>query len=147
MGTMKRYTSFFATLCLTLFVMASAHAQSVSIAAAMMQEDLEVIKPASETAETAAPAVQFNFPELDKPLPAIKYPVKAKQFKIQGRVLVEYTVNAKGRVEDIQILRGPGGGCKAEVRRILRAARFVPAVDADGNPVATRYLSGFDFRL
>lgn len=143
---MKRFILSFATLLLVLMTaLAPVRAQSVSIAAVLMNEDLEVIRP--EATATEAWTVQFSFPELSKPLPAIVYPVRAKKFNIQGRVLVEYTVNEKGRAEDIEILRGPSAGCKKEVKRVLRAARFKPVLDEDGNPVATRFLSGFDFRL
>lgn len=36
---------------------------------------------------------------------------------------------------------------RGEVKRLLRAARFEPILDADGQPVATRFRSAFDFRL
>ena len=137
---MKRYTLLPATLSLILFLATvPAVAQTVAVAAADVVADTDAI--------TDGPAVQPGFPALRKPMPALVYPVKAEQFQIEGRVLVEYTVNKRGRAKDVRILDGPGGGCGEEVKRVLRAARFQPILDADGQPVETRFRSAFDFKL
>lgn len=137
---MKRYTLLPATLSLILFLATvPAVAQTVAVADADVVADTDAI--------TDGPAVQPGFPALRKPMPALVYPVKAEQFQIEGRVLVEYTVNKRGRAKDVRILDGPGGGCGEEVKRVLRAARFQPILDADGQPVETRFRSAFDFKL
>ena len=141
---MKRYTLLPATLLLILFLAtAPAVAQTVAVADADVVADTEAIA----ATDTDGPAVQPGFPALRKPMPALVYPVKAEQFQIEGRVLVEYTVNKRGRAKDVRILDGPGGGCGEEVKRVLRAARFQPILDADGHPVETRFHSAFDFKL
>lgn len=135
---MKRYTLLYVALALILFLVTTpATAQSVAVAQADVVADTDA----------DGPVVHLGFPALRKPMPALVYPVRAEQFQIEGRVLVEYTVNKKGRAKDVRILKGPGGGCEEEVKRVLRAARFQPILDADGQPVATRYRSAFDFSL
>ena len=137
---MKRYTLLPAALLMILFLATTpAVAQTVAVADA----DTDTIA----AADTDGMAIQPGFPALRKPMPALVYPVKAERFQIEGRVLVEYTVNKRGRAKDVRILDGPGGGCGDEVKRVLRAARFKPILDADGQPVETRFRSAFDFKL
>ena len=144
---MNRYALLSAALSLILLlVTAPAVAQSVTVAEAMVNDSLTT-SLAATAHDADSPPVQFGFPALRKPMPALVYPVKAEQFRIEGRVLVEYTVNKRGRAKDVRVLDGPGFGCKEEVKRVLRAVRFQPILDADGKPVATRFRSAFDFSL
>ena len=143
---MKRYTLLPVALSLILLlVTAPATAQTVTVADAVKNEDALTTSPAATAHDTDS--VQVGFPTLRKPMSELVYPVKAKQFQIEGRVLVDYTVNKRGRARDVSIIKGPGFGCKEEVKRLLRAARFEPILDADGQPVATRFRSAFDFHL
>ena len=139
---MKRYTLLYVALALILFLVTTpAAAQTVAVASPNTHADTDAV------ADADSQAVQLGFPALRKPMPALVYPVKAEQFQIEGRVIVEYTVNKRGRAKDVRILKGPGFGCEDEVKRVLRAARFAPILDAAGKPVATRFRSAFDFNL
>ena len=95
----------------------------------------------------ASGPARVGLPPLRKPLPEPVYPVAAEQFGVQGRVVAEFVVNRKGRARDIRILHSPGRGCGDEVLRVLRAARFQPALDAEGQPSTQRYVTAFVFRL
>ena len=49
----------------------------------------------------------------------IKYPQMAKESGIQGRVFVTFVVERDGRVTDVRVLRGIGGGCDEEAIRVV----------------------------
>lgn len=49
----------------------------------------------------------------------IKYPVDAKKKGIQGKVFVSFVVEKDGKVSDVKVLRGIGGGCDEEAVRVI----------------------------
>lgn len=49
----------------------------------------------------------------------IQYPEKALKEGIQGRVFVNFIVEADGRVSETKVLRGIGGGCDEEALRVV----------------------------
>lgn len=49
----------------------------------------------------------------------ISYPEEAKLKKIQGRVFVSFIVEKDGKVGNVKILRGIGGGCDEEALRVV----------------------------
>ncbi len=49
----------------------------------------------------------------------ITYPAMAKQEGIQGRVFVNFVVEADGSVTNVKVLRGIGGGCDEEAVRVV----------------------------
>jgi periplasmic protein TonB len=51
----------------------------------------------------------------------IKYPQMAKESGIQGRVFVTFVVERDGRVTDVRVLRGIGGGCDEEAVRVVES--------------------------
>ncbi|MCD4747495.1 MAG: energy transducer TonB [Bacteroidales bacterium] len=51
----------------------------------------------------------------------IKYPIIARESGIQGTVYMTFVVEKNGRVTDIKILRGIGGGCDEEAIRVIKA--------------------------
>ncbi len=50
----------------------------------------------------------------------IKYPQMAKESGISGTVYVTFVVDEKGRVADVRVLRGIGGGCDEEAVRVVK---------------------------
>lgn len=118
-----------------LFWSVPAHGQIVSVAT----PDI--------TPEDSALTVRYGMPELRDQLPELVYPVQAKQYLIEGRVLVDFVVGEQGRVVRSEILKSLGYGCDEEVLRVLRRARFSPVLDAVGQPQRTRYITAFDFKL
>ena len=50
----------------------------------------------------------------------IVYPQIAKESAIQGTVYVSFVVDSKGKVTDVKVLRGIGGGCDEEALRVVR---------------------------
>lgn len=49
----------------------------------------------------------------------ITYPATAKKEGIQGRVFVNFIIEKDGRVSEVKILRGIGGGCDEEALRVV----------------------------
>jgi periplasmic protein TonB len=50
----------------------------------------------------------------------IVYPQMAKENNIQGTVYVSFVVDTKGKVTDVKLLRGIGGGCDEEAIRVVK---------------------------
>lgn len=53
----------------------------------------------------------------------LRYPARAAENGIQGSVIVSFLVNSDGKIEDVKILHGIGGGCDEEA---LRVVKFMP---------------------
>ncbi len=67
----------------------------------------------------------------------IQYPDSAYANGIEGKVIVTVVVNEEGLVDSSGVKRGIGGGCDEEALRVLREARFTPAL-SQGTPVKVR---------
>ncbi len=48
----------------------------------------------------------------------IEYPEMAKEMGITGKVWIRFTVDKTGDIKDIKVLRGIGGGCDEEAKRV-----------------------------
>lgn len=77
----------------------------------------------------------------------IKYPQKATEERIQGRVFVQFVVNSKGKISDVVTVKGIGGGCDEEAARILREAPDWNPGKQRGKPVSVRMVLPITFKL
>ncbi|MFA6923047.1 MAG: TonB family protein [Bacteroidales bacterium] len=69
----------------------------------------------------------------------IKYPQMAKESGIQGRVFITFVVDENGKVIDVKVLRGIGGGCDEEAVRVVKQMPpWVPGKQA-GKAVRVQY--------
>ncbi|RLD59252.1 MAG: hypothetical protein DRJ05_06685 [Bacteroidetes bacterium] len=50
----------------------------------------------------------------------IKYPEEARKNGVQGRVFVTFVVEEDGKLSDVKILKGIGGGCDEEAVRVIK---------------------------
>ncbi|MBD78505.1 MAG: hypothetical protein CL840_06275 [Crocinitomicaceae bacterium] len=50
----------------------------------------------------------------------IQYPAEAKEQGIEGIVYVTFVIKANGKVTDVEVLRGIGGGCDKEAKRVIK---------------------------
>jgi len=75
----------------------------------------------------------------------IPYPAEARKLEIQGDVKLEVTINEKGIVTAVTVLKDPGGGLGEAAAKALKKFRFSPAVTDDGKPVSytIKYLYSF----
>ncbi len=76
----------------------------------------------------------------------IHYPEIARIAGIQGKVIIQFVVDEKGRVVDPTVVRGIGAGCDEEALKAVRTARFV-AGRQEGKPVRVRMSLPVVFRL
>lgn len=68
----------------------------------------------------------------------LEYPRIAKRGGIEGKVLLSFVVDSQGKVSDIEVLRGIGGGCDEEAVRVLKLApKWNPGLQR-GHPVKSR---------
>ena len=49
----------------------------------------------------------------------VKYPEKAKDENISGRVFISFVIEKDGSVSNVKVLRGIGGGCDEEAARVI----------------------------
>lgn len=69
----------------------------------------------------------------------IVYPQEAKDNKIEGRVIVTFVVEKDGSISSIRVLRDIGGGCGAEVVRVVKLMpKWKPGMQ-NGKPVRVQY--------
>ncbi len=76
----------------------------------------------------------------------MEYPRKAKQREITGKVFVSFTVDRLGNVQDIEVLKGIGGGCDEEARRVIALTKWEPGKQR-GKPVRVRMVLPVVFDL
>ncbi len=65
----------------------------------------------------------------------LKYPLKAVPMKLEGKVYVGFTVKADGSVENVESMRGIGGGCDEEAVRIVKNMPKWKPGESKGKPV------------
>ncbi len=77
----------------------------------------------------------------------IKYPQMARESGIQGTVYVTFVVEKDGKVTNVQILRGIGGGCDEEAIRVIQnMPRWNPGKQR-GKPVRVQFNMPIKFTL
>ncbi len=54
----------------------------------------------------------------------LSYPEEALTQKIEGTVHLRYGINHKGKVTDVHVIKGVGGGCTEEAIRLVNLLRF-----------------------
>lgn len=77
----------------------------------------------------------------------IKYPEAAQEQGIQGRVFVQFVIEADGSVSEAKILRGIGGGCDEEaVRVVMLMPKWIPG-EQKGEAVRVMFNIPINFTL
>lgn len=64
----------------------------------------------------------------------MEYSREAIDAKVDGNIMVSFTVNADSTVSDVSIIMGMDYGINEEFVRVLKTLRFVPAT-VDKNPI------------
>lgn len=77
----------------------------------------------------------------------IHYPQMAKESGIQGTVFVTFVIDEKGRVADVKVLRGIGGGCDEEAIRVVKMMPPWNAGKQSGKPVRVQFNMPIKFTL
>lgn len=77
----------------------------------------------------------------------IQYPQVAKESGISGTVYVSFVVDSKGRVTDVKVLRGIGGGCDEEAVRVIKIMPHWNPGKQAGKPVRVQFTMPIRFTL
>lgn len=77
----------------------------------------------------------------------LKYPTQARRMGVEGTVIVVFVINTDGSIQDVEVLRGIGGGCDEEALKIVRAAPKWEPGKQRGKPVRTRMRLPIRFKL
>lgn len=77
----------------------------------------------------------------------IKYPQLARESGIQGTVYVTFVVETNGRVTDVRVLRGIGGGCDEEAVRVIQMMPNWKSGKQRGKPVRVQFNMPIRFTL
>ena len=76
-----------------------------------------------------------------------KYPAMARENNIEGTVFISFVVEKDGSVSDVKILRGIGGGCDEEAKRVIKnLPNFTPGRQ-NGRPVRVQFNVPVKFKL
>jgi len=77
----------------------------------------------------------------------LKYPTQARRMGVEGTVIVVFVINTDGSIQDVEVLRGIGGGCDEEaVKVVTNAPKWEPGKQR-GKPVRTRMRLPIRFKL
>ncbi len=77
----------------------------------------------------------------------INYPAAARQDQITGTVYISFVINKEGEIENIETVRGIGGGCEEEAIRVIREMPAWKAGRQNGQAVKVHYLLPVSFQL
>lgn len=138
---MKKLTSLSLFLLFGVFDYAIAQ-----VALAPVQSDT------AKTAEAEILTFPEEMPQFDGDIhtylaKGLKYPNKAKEMKIQGRVIAQFVVTEEGKVTQIEILRSPDILLSNEVIRLIETMPLWKPGSQNGKPVKVRYTLPVSFKL
>lgn len=69
----------------------------------------------------------------------LQYPSEIKEAGISGKVIVQFVVTEKGKLEDIKITKDPCEGCGEEVIRVIKMMPDWKPGYQNGKPVNVRF--------
>jgi len=74
------------------------------------------------------------------------YPEAAKANKIQGDIMVVFFVEPDSTASEVKAMKDLGHGTKEEAERLIRAAKFLPALQ-NGKPIRQQMMVSVPFRI
>jgi periplasmic protein TonB len=77
----------------------------------------------------------------------VRYPKRARDTGIEGTVYIEFTINKRGKMADLKVLRGVDGGCTEEALRVINAMEDWCPGKNSGTPVGVRFNVPIKFTL
>lgn len=77
----------------------------------------------------------------------LSYPNQAKRLGIEGMVLIRFVVNKDGSIQDIELIRGIGGGCDQEAIEVIENSPEWSPGKMRGLPVRSRMVIPIKFKL
>lgn len=136
---MTKLTIFFAACC--FFFSLQLSAQEMAHVGPVSNADNSEMTTNPSLADRFAPTFADDF------LPVVDYPELAREYAVEGMVVVEVEVAASGQVTPIRIARPLFKACDdAAWNAAAQLPRMLPAVK-NGRPVAKRVMVPFRFSL
>jgi len=89
------------------------------------------------------PEVEGGLPSLYK---TIRYPDIARKAGISGRVYVMAFIDESGNVNDVQVIKGIGGGCDEAAIEAIKKTKFIPGKNK-GQAVKVKLSLPINFQL
>lgn len=77
----------------------------------------------------------------------LKYPARARDNNIEGKVMVAFIVDKDGSIRDVKLRQGIGYGCDEEAVRLLKSSPPWKPGMVKGNPVSTYCVQPVSFQL
>ena len=115
---------------------------AADIAASAKPYQPAVVAPDRPTQPVGGNQVFFDWIEKNP-----QYPLLARQRKIQGKVIMEFVVQADGSLTDVRIVKRLGSGLDEEALRLIKAApRWEPAM-FQGKPIKQKMVLPVLFQL
>jgi TonB family protein len=96
---------------------------------------------------TARAGVNGNSVPMCMYCPPPVYTKEARKVKFQGEVVLQVTIEANGRADDIEILRGIPFGMNEQAIKTVSEWKFKPAMGEDGKPTPVLVPIEVSFRL
>ncbi|MBK8499036.1 MAG: energy transducer TonB [Flavobacteriales bacterium] len=78
---------------------------------------------------------------------SVKYPQMATDAGISGTVYLSFEVDKDGKIKDVKVLRGIGGGCDEEAIRVVKAMPTWTPGKQRGKPVRVQFTLPVKFTL
>ena len=77
----------------------------------------------------------------------VVYPKEAQEKGISGRVFVSFVIEKDGSVNEVNVMRGIGGGCDEEAVRVINGMPKWKPGKQEGKPVRVSYMMPITFKL
>ena len=120
----------------------AAPANAADIAASADPDRPVAVAPDSPTRPVGGTDAFFEWVEKNQ-----KYPALARQRKIQGRVMVEFMVQADGSLTDARVLKKMGSGLDEEALRLISIAPKWQPATYKGKPLKQKMVLPILFQL
>lgn len=121
--------------------------------------DITIDEPVSTDKSSVDPSKIFTAVEMEPSFPGgiemfyklllynIRYPAKAFENKVQGKVFVSFVIEKDGSLTDIKVVRALGSGCDEEALRVMKLSpKWKPGIQ-NGRPVRVQYTMPISFNL
>jgi protein TonB len=120
----------------------AAPANAADIAASANPDRPPVVAPDKPTRPVGGTEAFFDWIEKNQ-----KYPDLARRRKIQGKVMVEFMVQADGSLTDARVIRKMGSGLDEEALRLIRMAPKWEPATYKGKPLKQKMVLPVLFQL
>ncbi len=77
----------------------------------------------------------------------LHYPIKAKENRITGRVVVKFIVTETGAIDSVHVVKGIGAGCDEEAIRVIKNMPPWKPGKQNGKPVRVYFTQPITFNL